>query len=95
MFQGSNIYKFVSFRENYLLISSLLVFTLIEGLVPSISSILIGRCFKIFTNIYYKKYSTYNDMYHDLVMRAMSLVMLAAGYFSCQLDFNKLMDAFW
>ncbi|CAI8496089.1 unnamed protein product [Hanseniaspora opuntiae] len=81
MFQGSNIYKFVSFREDYLLISSLLVFTLIEGLVPSISSILIGRCFKIFTNIYYKKYSTYNDMYHDLVMRAMSLVMLAAGYF--------------
>lgn len=81
MFKSSNIYKFVSFKEDYLLILSILVFTIVEGLVPSISSILIGRCFKIFTNIYYKKYSTYNEMYHDLVMRTMSLVILAAGYF--------------
>ena len=77
----NNIYKFVTFRQDWLLIISLLAITIVVGLVPSIASILIGRCFKIFTNIYYGQYKTYSIMYDDLVLRTMSLVILAAAYF--------------
>ncbi|XBW35787.1 hypothetical protein QEN19_001359 [Hanseniaspora menglaensis] len=76
-----NIYKFVNLKENWAFVFILIIFTIVEGLVPSVSSLLIGRCFKIFTNISQGQYHSYADMHHDLVLKTMSLVILAFGYF--------------
>lgn len=81
MFNKNNIYKYVNLGDDWMLIISLVVVTIFAGLVPSISSILIGRCFKIFTNIYYGKYQTFSEMENDLILKSMSLIILAAGYF--------------
>lgn len=81
MFKKSNIYKYVNWDDDWLIIVSLVILTLIGGLVPSISSILIGRCFEILTNMYYGKYKNFSEMENDLIMRSMSLIILAAGYF--------------
>ncbi|KAH7582010.1 ABC transporter [Nakaseomyces glabratus] len=88
-YHKGNIYMNIRFRKNIWLLILILVCTVINGLVPAISSILFGRIFHLLDDNSDKV--DYNTKRKQLVIRTMSILILGMG----NLPFNWLAIYGW
>lgn len=88
-----NIYKFVKIEKDWKILLLLVALTLVEGVVPCVVSVLVGRTFGVLSNAAQGKYLTKHAMLHDLTIRAMSIMCCAAGSFPiCWININNWMQ---
>ncbi|KAL6940562.1 hypothetical protein ACO0QE_004469 [Hanseniaspora vineae] len=88
-----NIYKFVKIKKDWKLLLLLAALTVVEGAVPCLVSVLVGRTFGVLSKAAQGKYLTKHAMFHDLTIRCMSIMCCAAGSFPiCWININNWMQ---
>ncbi|EDO19645.1 hypothetical protein Kpol_1018p185 [Vanderwaltozyma polyspora DSM 70294] len=76
-----NIYMYVQFKRDWLLIATMVLTTIANGLVPAVTSILTGKVFDLLKDFADPNIPKDHNLYHQLVLRSMSLMALAACAF--------------
>ncbi|KAL3231314.1 hypothetical protein RNJ44_00349 [Nakaseomyces bracarensis] len=85
-YHNGHIYMNIRPKQDWGLLSALVLSTVANGLVPAISSILIGRVFQLLDHTTHE--FEFSQLYHELIVRAMAILIL--GLASMPLNWASL-----